>query len=107
MTELYDWDTEQEGKCCSAGNPHYVYSVSSLCSSLDLKALSDPALDLQGRTTTTTDIISNARSSSDFYHNCRSMHIQLNSMSCSHDSTQGVSGLNNNNDVTVTSDYFM
>lgn len=86
MTELCDWDMEQEGRRCSAGNPHNVYSVSSLCFSLDLKALSDPALDLQGYTTTTTDIVSNARSNSESHHTSRSMHIHQDK----HDLISGV-----------------
>lgn len=65
ITELCDRDMGQEGKCCSAGKPHNGYSVSSLGLTLDLKALSDAALDLQSYTTTATDIVSNTRSSSD------------------------------------------
>lgn len=78
--------TEYEGKCCSAGNPHNVYSVCNLCSSLDLKALSDSS-DLQGYTTTNTDMVSNARSSSVSHHSCRLMHIPQDrtSTTCSQD----------------------
>lgn len=72
MTELCDWNTGQEGKRCSVGNPHTVYSVDRLCSSLDLKGLSDPATTCREIPQTPLTVSS---SSSESHYSCKKMHL--------------------------------